>query len=125
MLTQTVKFFYLIFSVLAATFVGAISLVGGHGQFNTLTLLSISVLFSTVAIAIFYNKEGKIKSLISIAFLLIATISYIILILDFFEKNVSEKYTEFHIMKWTMLISFLLLIYLFVKKVQSHLSKSK
>ena len=119
MLTQTFKFFYLITSVLTAVFVGAISLVGGHGQFNKLTLLSLFILLSTVGIAIFYSKEGKTKSIMSLVFLIVAIVSYVFLIFDFFQKNISTKYTEFHIMKWTMLVSFLLLIYLSIKKATS------
>lgn len=125
MLTQTFKFFYLVTSVLTAVFVGAISLVGGHGQFNKLTLLSLSILLSTVGIAIFYNKEGKTKSVMSLVFLFVAILSYIFLIFDFFQKNISTKYTEFHVMKWMSLVSFLLLLYLSIKKVQSHFKTTR
>jgi len=125
MLTQTLKFLFLIASIVIALFVGAISIVGGHGQFNYLSLISILILLSAILIAIFYNKEGKTKSFISLAFLLVAAISYLILIVDFFQKNVAEKHTEFHVMKWTMLVNFLLLLYLSIKKVQSHFKTTR
>jgi len=119
MLIKVLKTAYLIISVLCFCFLGLLSLVGGHGHFNFLTLKSIFILLSGIFLMAFFNRKSKVDILIMMGVFLLAIYSFISVILDFISVGNPRHSLQFKIFNILLYMGVISLVFLLGKKILS------
>ncbi len=117
MLIRLIKIIYFVLSILCFGFLSLLSLVGGHGHFNQLTLKSFLILFSGIYLMFYANKKNKINILLMMIVFLIAIYSFVSVIIDFINTGNPRNFLQVKIFNVLLYLGLISVIALFIKKI--------
>ena len=119
-----IRIVYLILSILIFLFIGGISLAGGHGHLNSLTIMSIIILITGIFTIYNKDKKSKINSIISIIIIFsLGLFSHIKILIKMMNNGNPRGFMEFKFIQYVLIFGLTLLLILFIDKINKYLKK--